>query len=902
MNFGWTKNFRKTAYAGAAALALAGAPASAQAASVEFDIEAQDLDDALTELALQANIEILFDSRELRGKRTRGIDGRYSTDQAIRLLLEKSRVPYRRNRNGTLLVGAAYVRQQNAKPASEDQSDRDDGEVNVSSQPDNVDEENEIIVTGTNIRGVAPESSPVQVYDREDIQNTGAATAVEFVQTLTQNFGGGAITTASFPLDGDINAPFNNAFAGGSIGSGVNLRGLGSGSTLVLLNGRRVAPSSAIGDFVDISMIPASALERVEVLTDGASSIYGADAVAGVINFILRDDFEGVETSGRYGTVTSGNLDEFRANVTLGTNWDQGNGIFVYEFFDRDNLSAADRSFSQNAQLPNDLLPSQNRHSVLASVKHAFSPSLEASVDASFSTRTTRQSVRTPFQGADTEADVDNFNLGVGLDWDLSDDWLLKFSGGYSTVTSTTESIATGMGNSVSRELDSEVWAGDLIASGSLFELPAGELGVAFGAHFRREDFSNLNLLTDTVDRVADRDVYALFGEANIPLVGPGQGIPGIHRLEVNISGRFEDYSDFGSTFDPKVGVVWSPVEPLRLRGSFNTSFKPPSLGRVGANDLAAAAAPTSFISLITGIPAPDPSIANVVLLDVSGTDPVLDPETSTAFTVGADFDQSWGKNTVSLSATYFDIEFENQLGTVPIPGNAFPLAAPFIAFSDPDAFPPGTVTFNPSQAEVTALLDSLTIINPIFGANPEDAAIISRVFLTTNLAQTNVSGLDFNASYNYDLAPGTLTLGVSGTYLIDFIRQGAATSPAIESLNTLFNPVDLNLRAQAGFSRGGLSTNLFLNYVDSYRVDNTPTAANIDSWTTFDLNIAYDTSEKTSSGLLKDTIFRLSVINLFNQRPPQTPSDPNRAVFEFDPINASPLQRFMSFEITKKW
>ena len=73
----------------------------------------------------------------------------------------------------------------------------------------------------------------------------------------------------------------------------MNLRGPGLSSTLVLLNGHRVVPSSGIGDFVDISLIPASAIERVEVLTAGASSIYGADAVAGVVNFVLHDDFDG---------------------------------------------------------------------------------------------------------------------------------------------------------------------------------------------------------------------------------------------------------------------------------------------------------------------------------------------------------------------------------------------------------------------------------------------------------------------------------------------------------------------------------------------------------------------------------------------------------------------------------
>lgn len=893
------------------AIAMA-APAAAQSSETyEFDIESKELGQALTDYGIATGQQVLFNDADVRGKTANELEGAYTSTEAVSLLLDDTGVEYRIDDNGTLLVGNEYVRQASLKEQTEvrpfrvaqvDQTETVREVGRSDEDGDNERVEDVVVVTGTNIRGIAPESSPVLTFDREDILSSGASTAEEFIQTLPQNFGGGSIANTSFFVGDDINAAFNSGLVGGSIGTGVNLRGLGSGSTLVLLNGRRIAPSSAIGDFVDISMIPASAIERVEVLTDGASSIYGGDAVAGVINFIMRDDFDGIETTGRYGTVTQGNMDEVRANVTLGKDWEGGNGILVYEFFDRDNLSAADRAFSENALLPNDLIPSQNRHSVLASAKHELTPSLEASVDASFSTRTTQQSVRTPFQGADSEAKVDNFNLGLGVDWDISDDWHLKFSGGYSSVTSENETIPIGPTNPVERALDSEVWAADLIASGSVFELPAGDVGVALGTHFRKEDFSNFNVLTDTVDREADREVYAVFGEVNVPLVSPDQNIPGIHRLQVNVSGRLEDYSDFGSTFDPKVGAVWSPIEPLRLRGSFNTSFKPPSLGRVGADDLAAAALPTSFVSIITATPAPDPSIANVVLLSISGTDPVLDAETSTAFTVGADFDQSWGRHSVSLSSTYFNIEFENQLGDPPIPGNQSPFLAPFIAFSDPDAFPPGTVIFNPTQDEVTSLIDSLSILNPLFGTNPNDAAIISRALVTTNLARTDVAGLDFGISYNYELDSGQLTFGVDGTYLIDYVRQASVSTPGIESLNTLFNPVDLNARARAGYSNGGLSTNLFVNYTDSYQTDSTVNALDIDAWWTFDLNVSYDTSKTVSRGVLKDTIFRLSVINLFDQSPPDAPTDLGRGVFGYDPTNASPLQRFISFEITKKW
>src|SRR5262249_31132695 len=142
----------------------------------------------------------------------------------------------------------------------------------------------QIVVTGTNLRGAYPRSSPVQTYSAEDIARTGATTTDQFVRTLPQNLG----TRTEFAVGA----------AGARHLEGVNsvdLRGLGVGTTLTLLNGRRMALAS-VGQAVDVSLIPVSAIKRVEVLTDGASAIYGSDAIGGVVNFVLRDDFEAQET------------------------------------------------------------------------------------------------------------------------------------------------------------------------------------------------------------------------------------------------------------------------------------------------------------------------------------------------------------------------------------------------------------------------------------------------------------------------------------------------------------------------------------------------------------------------------------------------------------------------------
>src|SRR6478735_8710308 len=145
-------------------------------------------------------------------------------------------------------------------------------------------------VTGSNIKRIEGEGAlPVQVITRQEIEQVGIQTAMGVVERLSANSSIGGLN-----LQGSEGAT--------GVGyAAASLRGLGSARTLVLLNGRRLANTAFSGTSVDINSIPLSAIERVEVLTDGASAIYGTDAIGGVINFILRRDFTGAEVSVYYG-------------------------------------------------------------------------------------------------------------------------------------------------------------------------------------------------------------------------------------------------------------------------------------------------------------------------------------------------------------------------------------------------------------------------------------------------------------------------------------------------------------------------------------------------------------------------------------------------------------------------
>ncbi|WP_372625870.1 TonB-dependent receptor plug domain-containing protein [Arsukibacterium sp.] len=196
-----------------------------------------------------------------------------------------------------------------------------------------------IQVTGSRLKGVDMEgANPVQVFSREDMAKRGYDSVGSFLRDLPQ-----ASSAGTFTENGGVGGA-DGAPAGSS---GVSLRGLGSSSTLVLVNGRRVAVDSftnGFDSFVNVNSIPMSALERIEVLTDGASSVYGSDAIAGVINFILRKDVEGHEVSVSYGDDTkSSNFGRTNLTYVGGFNTENSNTTLVVDYFDRNALFNSDR-------------------------------------------------------------------------------------------------------------------------------------------------------------------------------------------------------------------------------------------------------------------------------------------------------------------------------------------------------------------------------------------------------------------------------------------------------------------------------------------------------------------------------------------------------------------------------
>jgi outer membrane receptor protein involved in Fe transport len=203
-----------------------------------------------------------------------------------------------------------------------------------------------VIVTGSNIPTAQEESSlPVTRYTAEFLQKSGAGTPVEGLRQLPSFVG---------------NASTENNSNNGSGAATINLRGLGAENTIILINGRRAFLGSTF-DGRDINLIPISGIQRVEVLKDGASSIYGSDAVAGVVDFVMYGDrrlppYEGAEFELRYGTTTDTDANECQAWIRGGVTGLSGKvAIFAgAEYYNRAALRSIDRTISRTADTSNN--------------------------------------------------------------------------------------------------------------------------------------------------------------------------------------------------------------------------------------------------------------------------------------------------------------------------------------------------------------------------------------------------------------------------------------------------------------------------------------------------------------------------------------------------------------------
>jgi len=300
-----------------------------QTTTYAFNIGSQTLEEALNDFTDATGVQHFFSDPNIFTARSSGVSGNMSVDNALGHMLDGTGFSYSFSDNNTVVIRKED--EDGDQPADDSSGDAepDDDEGASDMVLD------EIFVTGSRIqRSTATTPVPVTSLDSEQFALNGDA---RVAQTLTQ-----------LPSIGSTTSPANTNFNPQDAGTNfLDLRRLGSDRTLTLLNGRRHVGSRPGSAAVDTNVIPSALVERVEVITGGASAVYGADAVSGVINIITKDDFEGLQFDGQVGTSNEGDGETYQISITGGMNFndDRGNMYFNTTFDRSEDINGSDRDW-----------------------------------------------------------------------------------------------------------------------------------------------------------------------------------------------------------------------------------------------------------------------------------------------------------------------------------------------------------------------------------------------------------------------------------------------------------------------------------------------------------------------------------------------------------------------------
>jgi iron complex outermembrane receptor protein len=827
----------------------------------------------------------------------------------------------------------------------------------------------EVVITGTLIRGAAPTGAELISVTLEDIKATGATSTDELLSSVPQvsNF---------FNNPPQINAGNNGTLQ-------INrpsIRPLpvngGSGAlSLVLVDGHRIVGAGVTESAPDPDVLPTSVIERVEIVPDGGSSIYGADAVGGVINFITKRHFSGVEVGARYGYANNYNTTD--GHLTLGTDWGSGSAYVSYNFSYHDALAGSDRSFVQGINwttgVPtgrqcdkanvaigattyaepglvagsinacdlsrlSTIFPREERTSVFTGVSQDFANIFHFDLRAFFTNRLDTSNVGPavgtvnitpanpyynnitgtgatqnvsfsygPAFGNKTQRQDTNLNewgITPTLAIDLGAKWQLRtllnygrshtsyFQGGINptlqiqyaagtsaataidpyNIASSNPQLLANLANSEGDGVGiSELANARVIVDGSLFTLPGGDVRVALGGEYINDIFKSRNSGTAGNPIGAEgalpflsygQNVKAGFGELQIPIVGEGNRLPLISGLRLSASGRYDKYSDFGHTFDPKFAVNYQPVDWIDVRGNYGRSFNAPTpVDELGAltNKLLAI---SPYIFPPVGV---TPPVGSYGLIIFGGTTNSLQPQTAHTYSFGLDVRPPVVPG-LTLSATYYHIDFDGLLSFPPFfnPVQFYPLYPKFY-------------TFNPSAAQIAAFASQVAggpaVAAPFL--QPGGPLVTELVDARrTNLGNSHVAGIDYSIRYSHPTSFGSIDASVAGNVQLKNETNAVAGTPfssGIEngtSRSSNATNLGANWANPFGTASGNLRSQLTWNHTAGFTVTE---AANfpqdhIGSFEIFNLFFDYGFN---GTGLTRDLSLSLNVGNVFDRNPP---------------------------------
>ena len=330
------KPFSRRVYALLTALVwVTGLSATEQSLTPQVDITipAGDLEAALKALVRLTGVKLICDTKILlTGLHTRGVKRARTLAAALGGLLKGTPFSVTPEPDGAFLIDERQSTAGKSEMAPPVQASRGD--------PERPAEPSQVVITAPRVWVVGASGQDVT---RDELLATGGGAVSDILGAMTWTFGGGPNQDTSIGFEAQSNA---------GLGTGMNLRGLGARETLVLIDGRRVAPSGSDAEFTDTLNIPVTAIRTINVIPYDATARYGADAVAGVVNFELLKEFSGMDTVVSGGGGTRADLTESLFAQTMGRNWDSGNGVLSFELWRRGSLPAVDRSYAVSDLYP----------------------------------------------------------------------------------------------------------------------------------------------------------------------------------------------------------------------------------------------------------------------------------------------------------------------------------------------------------------------------------------------------------------------------------------------------------------------------------------------------------------------------------------------------------------------
>ncbi|WP_299011214.1 TonB-dependent receptor [uncultured Shewanella sp.] len=800
-----------------------------------------------------------------------------------------------------------------------------------------------ISVTGSHIKRTDLEgASPMTVLTDEDIARSGAQ---DMSQLLSKLPIAGAGTFATQGNDSDDTA--NGAAA-------ISLRGLGADATLVLLNGRRVAVSSFAKNidtsFVDINAIPMSAVERVDIVKDGASATYGSDAIAGVVNIILKKDFEGFEINAKAGETVDAGGGQTSASILWGSHAEKSHTSIILNYFHENETTLGDRSYSRSANqtarggsdsrsssgnpgsyipasigtdgsittlsdtydwTPGGNCPDDNNNGTFCvydyapmmtstpettrvglsvfhdyyindditlfsemmyqhneSIVHgAASPSFSElyvlSSNPNYSSAnnpyaasgedlTMRRRI-TETGGRQKEAESDSARLVMGLDGMLGEwDWELAYTYSYNRnyefgqngyvwtsvlqdaindgsfnpfSTTQTTAVLDEISVNTTRNAKSTTSAFDGTIAGEIFELPAGHVGMAIGFEYREEDLSDkpdeLFLRgeifgTEATEAYGSRDQTSVFIEFAVPV---------FETLEAQLAGRYENYSDFGTTTSPKVALLYTPLNTLTFRASWAEGFRAPSLVQLG---LGASQESPELIDTqrCAYTNADEDCTAQERTVNFSGN-PDLKAEESTSYNLGGVWEVI---DNLSMGIDYWYYKVDGLI----------------------DADPQYVINTQGNNSDVVQR-------EAPSGGIPGRIISISDQF--ANLNEQTTDGIDFDVQYMFDTGEyGEFGLSYNLTWVHEF-EQVRADGSVVELKGRYEHP-EYRWTGGLNWAMSNWQATTRLNYISevAYTLEQN-TEGYIDAMTTVDLNVTYLGFDHWS--------LTMGANNVFNEEPP---------------------------------